>query len=248
MFEVTVTAEDGTEKTYRITVVRLAKEETNNPEVDNPDMKVEVALASLQIVSVSLNEPFKPDVYNYTAKANPDAKEVIVSGSANTENAVVDVEAPEEFKDGENIIKITVREKEGNQQKVYTVKVIKDKMEKEAEKTDNTVAAVGKIDNNNNNKNNESGASKEAILFCAGIAFVTMLGIIFAVIRYRKDQRYAQEMEEIGEEDIESLRNISAKEAIIDAAVATNKLTNTTIENPIEESGTSDTTRKGKHF
>ena len=254
--EITVTAEDGAQKTYRITIVRLAKEETNNPEVDNPDIKVEVALASLQIVSVTLNEPFKPDVYNYTATANADAKEIIVSGSANTENAVVDIEAPEEYEIGENIIKITVREKEGENKKVYTVKVTKEAAEKEDGKVDNqnVVKTIGKIDNNN--KNSGGGIPTSALLFCGGIAFITVLGIIFAVIRYRKDKNYEEmEDDEYEDDEIGSISDISAKEAIIDAAVATGKLTNANLELDPEpetdfdpDDGPSTPRRRGKHF
>lgn len=236
--EVVVTAEDGTQKSYRITVVRLAKEETNNPDVDNPDTKVEVALASLQIVSVTLNEPFKPDVYEYTATAKADAKEVIVSGNANTENAIVDIESPEEYEDGENIIRITVKSKDGEDKKVYTIKVNKAPIEEENEENTIIPAGAGSIDNNS--KNGESGIPTETIVFCIGVAVVAALGIIFAIIRYRKDQHYEDEID-----DFDFVGDISAKEAMIDAAIATSKLANTNTD-AVEDG--SPTRGKGRHF
>ena len=237
-YDIVVTAEDGTQKVYRVNVIRLAKEEINNPDVENPESKVEVALASLQIVSVTLNEPFKPDVYEYTATANADAKEVIVSGSANIENAIVDIESPEEFEDGENIIKITVREKDGDNKKVYTVKVNKAKVEKEV-KTENTIPALVGKTNNKNNQNN-SGISKGTIIYCVGISVVALLGIIFAFIRYKKDKKEEEEYN-----DIDFVGDISPKDAVIDAAIATTKLSNSNAE-IAEETGVSK--KKGKHF
>jgi len=238
-FDVVVTAEDGTQKTYRVNVIRLAKEETNNPDVEKPTNKIEVALASLQIVSVSLNEAFKPDVYEYTATAKPDAKEVIVSGSANVENAIVDINAPEEYEDGENIITITVKEKDGDDKKVYTVKVIKEASEEEKQEKETVPVAVGSIDNNNTRQRGRM--SKETFIYCIGISVITLLGVIFAIIRYIKDQKNVSEAG-----DLDFVGDISAKEAIIDAAVATNKLANVGTE-VSEENGT-NTSKKGKHF
>lgn len=239
-FDVIVTAEDGTQKTYRVNVIRLAKEEINNPDVEEPETKVEVALASLQIVSVSLNEAFKPDIYEYTATAGLDAKEVIVSGSANVENALVDIDAPEEYEEGENIITITVREKDGKDKKVYTVKVMKEAAEEDKEEPKEiTPTVIGSINNNNNNTSSGGGISKETLIFCAGVAVIALLGIIFAAIRYKKDQSYVEEADEL-----DFVGDISAKEAIIDAAVATSKLTNTTSD-AAEEGATP---KKGKHF
>jgi len=240
VFSVTVTAEDGSQKEYRITVVRLAKEE-ENPEVTEPETKVEVALASLQIVSVKLNEAFNPNVYEYTATADPDAKEVIVSGSANVENAIVDVEAPEEFKDGENVITITVKSKDSDDKKVYVIKVMKGEEEKEEENKEEVPAAAGKTNNNSKNKGNGNGLSTQTIIYCIGVAIVAALGILFAVIRYRKDNPAEDE-----EDEFDFVGNISTKEAIKDAAVATEKLSNANVET-VEE-GATDTKRKGRHF
>ena len=50
------------------------------------------------------------------------------------------------------------------------------------------------------------------------------------------------------ESEIDTIGDISAKEAIIDAAVATNKLANTSAESPLEADGENHTRRKGRHF
>ena len=241
VFDVTVTAEDGTEKTYTITVVRLAKEKTNEPNINKTDAeKVELALASIQIDNVKLNETFKSNVYEYTATADKDAKVVTVKAIANTEGALIEVDAPEEFKDGENVIKITVKEKDGNGKKIYIIKVSKN-VEKKETKTENTIvpATAGTT---KSNKSGGSGLPIETIIYCIGVVVITALGVLFAVIRYRKDQGYGEEEEE---DEFDFVGDISAKEAMIDAAVATSRLAGT--NNEVAEEGLSER-RKGKHF
>ncbi len=224
-FEVEVTAEDGTKKVYKVNVIRLAKEETNNPDVEKQTEKVEVALASLQIVSVTLNEAFKPDTYTYTATASLDAKEVIVNGSANIDTAIIEVDAPEEYADGENTIKITVKSKDGSDKKEYTIKVIKEAEKNEEiveEETKNEIvpATIGSVKNDNNG-GPTNGISNDKLIFCVGIAIATLIGIISAIVVYKRDKNNEQVVN-----PIESVGDISAKEAIIDAAVTTSKLGN----------------------
>lgn len=241
-FEITVTAEDGSTKTYKINVVRLAKEETNNPDVESPQEKVEVALASIQIVSCTLNEPFSPDKYNYTAKANADAKEVLISANANVEDAIIDLDAPEEFVDGENNIKLTVKAKDGSSKKEYTIKVIKEAEEvnEEEEEKENIIAAIGSTSSNDTTG---TGSLPQAnIIFCIGIGIITFLGIIFAVIRYIKDKRYAETEED---DEVDYDENIYVKNSIVDAANATGKLAEMNAEIP--ETGATGK-RRGRHF
>lgn len=242
VFDVTVKAEDGTEKTYTITVIRLAKEKTNEPNINNNnETKIEIALASIQIAGVTLKEPFKPNVYEYTGTADKDTKMVVVNGSANIQDAIIDVDAPNEFKDGENIIKITVKEKNGDGKKVYTIKVNKNVDESKDSKENKIVpAAAGTM--GGNNKTGGSGAPKETIIYCIGVAVVTALGILFAVIRYRKDRA----LEEEEEDEFDFVGDISAKEAMIDAAVATTKLAG--VNSETAEEGATETRRRGKHF
>ena len=244
VFDVTVTAEDGTEKTYTIVVVRLAKEKTNEPNINNnnKETKTELALSSIQIEGVTLNETFKPNVYEYTAKAKKDAKTITVKATANIQDAIIDVDSPNEFKDdGETTIKITVKEKDGDSKKIYLIKVSKEAEEKEP-KVENTTtsAAVGKTDSNN--KNGGSGITKETIIYCIGVGIVTGLGILFAVIRYRKDQGYGEEYDD---DEFDFVGDISTKEAIKDAAVATSKLSGANKETA--EEGPSER-KRGKHF
>ena len=262
LFEIEVTAEDGTQKVYKINVIRLAKEETNNPDVEKQDEKIEVALASLQIVSVTLNEAFKPDTYTYTATASLDAKEVIVNGSANVDTAIIDVDAPEEYVEGENIIKITVKSKDGSDKKVYTIKIMKEAEEKEdiKEEIKNEIApaTVGSVKNDNNKSGgNAGGLSNEQLIFCVGIAITTLIGILAAVVRYNKDKKNVEE----DVSPMEFVGDVSAKEAMIDAAVATSKLGNfnANVNTTVTEANTSvpdvetnaeipGERKRGKHF
>lgn len=107
-FKITVTAEDGTKKTYNINIIRLA-EETTTPNVienENPVEEVKLALTSLVIKDVELNVEFNPETYNYIANVkNMNALEIVAT--ANKEGAQINIEGASELKEGDNIVKVT---------------------------------------------------------------------------------------------------------------------------------------------
>ena len=237
-FSVEVTAEDGTKKTYKITVVRLVKEEQTNPVVEEPQ-EVEVALSSLEIENVTLNEAFNPETLEYTGIANENAEKVIVKATANVENAKVEVTGAEEYEEGENTIRVTVKSEDGKNSRTYVIKVTKAEQAVASTDDENKLPAVAGVTTNNDQGGN-GGIGMEKLLFCIGIGVVAILGIIFAVIRYRKDK----EDEMVGE--VSFTNGFSTKEAIKDAVTATSKLSNT----GLEEIGETGEIRKnrGRHF
>lgn len=238
-FTVTVTAEDGTKKDYTITVIRLAKEETNNPNIEQaPEIKV--ALTSLSIEGVTINEAFNPETTEYTAVAEADVEKLQVKAVANIADAIINIAGAEELTEGENIVTIRVKSKDGSNEKVYTIKVTKKVEEQEVEenKQNEIPVAVGSIDNNNNGKN---GLSMEKLLFCVGVGVVALLGIIFAVIRYKNDQQITSDLGAI-----DFVGDISTVETIKDAATATSKLASSNMELAGKEEA--PIKRKGRHF
>ena len=239
-FSVEVTAEDGTKKTYKITVVRLAKEEQTNPVVEEPQ-EVEVALSSLEIENVTLNEAFNPETLEYTGIANENAEKVIVKATANVENAKVEVTGAEEYEEGENTIRVTVKSEDGKNSRTYVIKVTKTEQAVASTDDENKLPAVAGVTTNNDQGGN-GGIGMEKLLFCIGIGVVAILGIIFAVIRYRKDKEDEVEVSE----PISFANSFSPKEAIKDVATATSKLANT----GLEEIGETGEIRKnrGRHF
>ena len=243
VFPVVVTAEDGTKKTYQITVIRLAKEESNNPDAKNNPVE-EVALASLEIENVTLNEAFSPDILEYTAKADAEAEKVVVRATANVESAKVEVTGAEEYTPGENIIRVTVTSENGEDSKTYVIRVQKEETQEVLGTTDNdnTIPVVaGVTDNGSNDGNGGIGTTK--LLFCIGIGVVALLGIVFAVIRYNKDKKeVTNELEPI---DFASTFN--PKEAVKDVVSATSKLSSMDSE-PITENDGATKKNKGRHF
>ena len=165
-FKITVTAENGTKKTYTVNIIRLP-EESNVPnvideEVQNPE-EVKLMLTSLVIKDVDLNPEFNSEVYNYTANVQ-NIKELEIDATASKTDAIINIEGAKELKEGENIVKITVIL--GEETVEYIINV-HNSIEEEI---------VGATDDNNNNddKNNY-----KTILL---IAMNCLLGII--AIRY----------------------------------------------------------------
>ncbi len=238
-FDVTVTAEDGTKKTYTITVIRLAKEEVNNPDIEQAP-EVKVALTSLSIEGVKLNEPFTTDVTEYTGIADENIEKVNVKTTANIPNAEVLVAGAEELTEGENTITIRVKSPNGNDEKVYVVKVTKEaKKEEENEENKNEIApVVGMVDSSSNVppvSGNKMTTSKW--IFSISIGSIAFFGIIFAIVYYKRSNS-------LEEDDDEFAGNISRTRAIKDAAVATSRLARANTEEVEETSGN----RRGRRF
>lgn len=240
-FDVTVTAENGNKKTYSITVIRLAKEEQENPSID-PNEKIEVALASLEIENVTLNEPFNPEKLEYTALANDKAEKVIVRATSNVESAKIQVTGAEEYEEGENVIRVTVTSEDGESSKTYKITVTKNEEEILGVTEENTLPVVGSVQNSDTDGN--GGIGIEKIIFVSVIVLVTIAGIVLAVIYYRKDKAYE---ENYFSEGINFANTFDPKEAIKDTVSATSKLTSTNIEPEIEE-GYSSKKNRGRHF
>lgn len=235
IFSVEVTAEDGTKKTYKITVVRLAKEEQTTPAIDE-QQEVAVALSSLEIENVTLNEAFNPDILEYTGIANENAEKVVVKATANVGNAEVKVTGAEEYKEGENIIRVTVESTDGKSSRTYVIKVTKEEEQVvEGADDENKLPVVAGV-TNNNNQGGSNGIGTEKLVFCVGIGVIAILGIVFAIIRYRKDMQ--DEM--VGE--VSFTDGINAKEAIKDVVSVTSKLGNTNLEEVDEIK------KRGRHF
>lgn len=239
-FTVTVTAEDGTKKAYTVTVIRLAKEEINNPNIEQAP-KVNVALTSLSIEGVTINEAFSPEKIEYTAiVANSEVEKLQVKAVANISDAKINIVGAEEITDGDNVVTIRVTSADGSSEKTYTIKITKEKKAEEPEEEKNEIPTmVGTT--RNNNKTGGTTFPIEKMLFCIGIGIVAFLGAIFAFIRYKKDQEDTVEISQI-----DFIGDISAKDAIKDATYATSKLVGTNME--LADEGTTVTKRKGRHF
>lgn len=150
--KVTVTAEDGTQKVYKVNVIRKNSEEENVPNViETPEEKqitktVNLTLKSLEIKGVELDPEFKSNVYEYNADLTEDLTELeVIAVATQPDDTTIEVTGNKELKDGENIITIVVKSLDKNESKTYTVKVNK----KTDELIEESVLSTG-----NNNGNN----------------------------------------------------------------------------------------------
>ena len=108
---ITVTAEDGTKRTYTINITREA-------------LTADATLKELIIDEVE-NFELIEDKYNYTIKIAKNVKELSLSYVTSDDNATVEIEGNENLKDGSKV-RITVIAEDGTK-KVYTLTVSKEK-------------------------------------------------------------------------------------------------------------------------
>ena len=108
---VKVTAEDGTEVTYRVNVVKIYKSSNNN-------------LSDIIIEGYEIN--FDKNVLEYEIKVGSDVSSLNISALVEHYGAWAKIEGNENFKEGENVVTITVYAEDGSL-KTYKLLVNKEK-------------------------------------------------------------------------------------------------------------------------
>lgn len=204
-FQIKVKAENGTEKTYNVNIIRLADDTTVPNIIDEqgqiPDDKnaqeTKPKLTSLIIKDVELNPEFNPEIYSYTTNVK-NMKELEIDATANIPDAKIDIEGSTELKEGDNEVKITVTL--GEESAVYIID-LKNEIE-EQEIVGMTDDSDNKKDNGNNNF--IAGNLKEIL----SILMICSLGIIairYIILSYKLSQQLDGSIDEdlIIEDDIE---------------------------------------------
>ena len=237
IFEVKVTAEDGTTKTYKITVVRLAKESEPTPDVDNSPV-TKVALTSLNIKDVIINEPFNPETLEYTANLTLDIEKLEIIAEANILDAKVEIQGADELKEGENIIKIIVTSADGKDVKEYTIKVTKTNSEAVVENAEdnNEIATISGITDNDNNLPMDTNTIILLAVIGASILGITLL-IIVLIIKNKKNE----------EDAIDFVGDVSTAKSIRNEKDTFEKINNANLETA-EETSAFAHKKRGKHF
>lgn len=190
---ITVTAPDGTKKTYTIYVDRV-----------QDTTKADASLKNLIIDGVELNPEFTPETLEYTlGQFDSSVEKLTILAYANSDNAKVEIQGNENFKDGENIIKIIVTAEDGTTTREYTLKFNRDAKVIKTEESNSYQNVYEEPTKWENFKHNV----KENKLLLIVLA-VTIIELIEILVLYKK--LYSKDKEEKqGIDDFNSNYNIN---------------------------------------
>ncbi len=204
-FQINVTAENGTKKTYNVNIIRLADDATVPNIIDDqaPISDVPITqetkpqLTSLIIKDVELNPEFNPEIYSYTTNVK-NMKQLEIDATANISDAKIDIEGATELKEGDNVIKITVTF--GEESSVYIIDLKNETEQQEI---------VGMTDDGDNKKdngnNNVIAGNLKEILSILMICSLGIIAIRYIILSYMLSKELDETTDEelIIEDDIE---------------------------------------------
>lgn len=168
--DVTVTAEDGTKKTYTIYITR-GKTKDENSENESNQLGEEKGLKNLKINNLSLVPEFRTNQYEYTVQYIGEDTKLKIETESTKDDYIVEVVGNENIQEGEKLITILVSESDGNNIATYQVTVNKSLEDKEA------IA-----------KQEEQKKAKQKIIVIGavvGIVIIGAIGITIVVIQKR---------------------------------------------------------------
>lgn len=118
--KVEVVAQDGTKKTYTITITRKASEVATTS-LEN----TKFGLSDLTIAGQTISPAFKNDVYSYTVGVKEDLSSLDIKATATYSDAKIEIVGNENLQQGENTITIIVKNEKTNQTATYQITVNK---------------------------------------------------------------------------------------------------------------------------
>ena len=119
--KITVTAEDGTKKTYTVKVTKTSS--TNTPDTTQTTDDGKLKLKTLEISGVNFSDGFNPDQYSYELSLNFVVNELNITAVANREDATIEILGNNDFKEGENLVTILVKSASEEETASYQIKV-----------------------------------------------------------------------------------------------------------------------------
>lgn len=128
--KIVVTAQDETNRIYTINVKK--------------DVSEKIGLTSLKINGYTLSPKFSPTVLEYKINVlDPAITKLDIDATANKEDAKVEITGNTDFKNGENVVEITVTSQDGEEKETYKIYVNKSAMTGTTNNKDNTALFIG---------------------------------------------------------------------------------------------------------
>ena len=185
--EVKVTAEDGTENTYKLEITRIASS-IEEPEPTEKEQK-ELALSSLLIKNITLNPKFDPSIYEYKIDLTEDKSSLDIEAKSNNSDATIEIIGNKDLKDGENVITILVSNSETEETATYQIIVNKNISKSEV---------VGRVDWTKTS----TWGLKEKILIGVAIALIVII-IVATIIKIKLANREDDDFDLPGAEELD---------------------------------------------
>ncbi|MCL2859192.1 MAG: cadherin-like beta sandwich domain-containing protein [Oscillospiraceae bacterium] len=195
IIKVVVTAENGTTKTYQITVTKKAPSDIENniisttPPINVVDNNItaiptpKLGLSSLAITEIDeLSPAFSTNTYYYIGNLQSWADSVDVTAIANQDGATVEITGNTNLIEGDNLIVVTVKSKDGKETASYNITL------NNPIKTDDNVIATSSntiVGSDNSNTSNFFSMLKDNIsmMILAIVAFIIIIVIIIIIIK-----------------------------------------------------------------
>lgn len=173
--KITVTAEDGTNRIYTITVTKTNLDGTENP-LDNM-----LKLGKLQIKDIKLDPEFKPETTTYSILvADPSSIKISdITAVAQDKDVDVTIAEAEADKNGNRVITIMLENKDRNRSGVYQVTIKKG------------VSAISELQKNKNNR---------IYFILGGIIGILAIAIIVVIVLLKKTSN-EEDLENIKDAD-----------------------------------------------
>ncbi len=174
---ITVTAEDGTTKTYTLNIIRGTSVDSDGEQTDGAtESTVGIVdgngLANLEIEGLKSIEPkFKTSVYDYKAVYIGELTELNIKTTTTDPYYTVDIIGNEDLKEGENLITIMVSDPDGENVATYQITVDKSLVDEEE------VARQ---------KQEEEQNKKRTIAIVCIVAIIVIVILVIVIIKVRQ--------------------------------------------------------------
>ncbi len=123
--KITVTAEDGTTKTYTVKVSKGSEGENLAQPIESADTtdNSSLGLQSLEIKNVNFSDVFNPNEHFYELNLNLVVDNLDITAVANREDATIEILGNSNFEQGENLVTILVKSASEEETASYQIKV-----------------------------------------------------------------------------------------------------------------------------